>query len=149
MQKLAANGEFFYVKQLRFTVGWDEFSNSKRTTYVCLLPEFFITRIRETEFKGYLRYETNVYHKVALNMQLKNLFIWIKNNISFSRLLCFWEIHWFQNLLRHHKHSFIMEIILMLLMNPKYYENEIWSNTSVLCDKHFWHIFGSMLETGN
>ena len=34
-------------------------------------------------------------------------------------------------------------------MNPKYYQNEIWSNTSVLCGKHFEHVFGSVLEIGN
>ena len=31
---------------------------------------------------------------------------------------------------------------------PKYYQNEIWWNTSVLYEKHFWNDFGSMLETG-
>ena len=25
----------------------------------------------------------------------------------------------------------------LFLLNPKYYQNEIWSNTSVLYDKHF------------
>ena len=29
------------------------------------------------------------------------------------------------------------------------YQNEIWSNTSVLYDKHLEHAFGSMWETGN
>ena len=28
------------------------------------------------------------------------------------------------------------------------YQNEIWSNTSVLYDKHLEHAFGSMWETG-
>ena len=43
-----------------------------------------------------------------------------------------------------------MEVTLSLfLLNPKCYQNEIWSNTSVLYDKHFLHVFGSMLETGN
>ena len=23
-------------------------------------------------------------------------------------------------------------------LNPKYYQNEIWSNTSALYDRHFW-----------
>ena len=36
-----------------------------------------------------------------------------------------------------------------LLLNPKYYQKEIGSNNSVLCDKHFKHVFGSMLETEN
>ena len=27
-------------------------------------------------------------------------------------------------------------------MNPKHYQNEIWSNTSVLYDKHVKHVTG-------
>ena len=30
----------------------------------------------------------------------------------------------------------------------KYYQNKIWSNASVLYEEHFYHVFGSMLETG-
>ena len=30
-----------------------------------------------------------------------------------------------------------------------YYQNEIWPYISVSYDKHFEHVFGSMLETGN
>ena len=37
----------------------------------------------------------------------------------------------------------------LFLLNPKYCQNEIWSNTSELYDKHFQHVFGSLLETGN
>ena len=39
--------------------------------------------------------------------------------------------------------------LCLFLLNPKYYQNEIWSNISVLYDKHFCHDFGSILETGN
>ena len=35
--------------------------------------------------KGYLRYKTILCHKVALDVQLMNFFIWRKNNVSFSR----------------------------------------------------------------
>ena len=52
--------------------------------------------------------------------------------------LCFWGICRFQNLWRHHRHCWIMEVTLMLIsFNPMYYQNEIWSSTSVLYDKHF------------
>ena len=40
-------------------------------------------------FKGYLRYNSVFCHKVALDVQLMNLFIWNKNNVSFSRYLDF------------------------------------------------------------
>ena len=30
----------------------------------------------------------------------------------------------------------------LFLLNTKSYQNEIWSNTSVLHDKHFKHVFG-------
>ena len=39
--------------------------------------------------------------------------------------------------------------LCLFLLNPKFYQNEIWSNNSVLYDKHFYHVFGWMLETGN
>ena len=40
-----------------------------------------------------------------------------------------------------------MEITLMLIfLDPKYYQNEIRSNTSGLYDKRFQHVFGSTLE---
>ena len=42
-----------------------------------------------------------------------------------------------------------MKITLyFFLLNPKYYQNEIWSNTNMLYDKHFSHNFGTMMETG-
>ena len=37
----------------------------------------------------------------------------------------------------------------LFLLNPKYYQNEIWSNTSVSYNKYFNHSFGSILKTGN
>ena len=44
--------------------------------------------------------------------------------------------------------SYVLSKYLFLL-NPKYYQNEIWSNTSVLYGTHFLHVLGSMLETEN
>ena len=38
---------------------------------------------------------------------------------------------------------------LEAFFNRKSYQNEISSDTSMLYDKHFKHVFGSMLETGN
>ena len=35
--------------------------------------------------KGYLRYKSILCHKVALDVQLMNFFIWRENNFSFSR----------------------------------------------------------------
>ena len=37
--------------------------------------------------KGYLRYKTIFYRKVALDAQLMGFFIWNKSNVSFSRFL--------------------------------------------------------------
>ena len=31
--------------------------------------------------------------------------------------------------------------LCLFLLNPKSYQNEIWANTSVLYDKHFYHVF--------
>ena len=44
-----------------------------------------------------------------------------------------------------------MEVTLMRIffLNPKNYQIEIWSNTSVLYGKHFYYVFGLMQETGN
>ena len=39
--------------------------------------------------KGYVRYKTIFRHKVALDAQLLNFFIWRKNNALFSRYLDF------------------------------------------------------------
>ena len=43
-----------------------------------------------------------------------------------------------------------MEVTLMLISFECYVlQNEIWSNNSVLYEKHFRLVFDSMLETGN
>ena len=39
-----------------------------------------------------------------------------------------------------------MEVTCSFLLNPKSYQNETWSNTSVLSDKYFQHVFDSMLD---
>ena len=53
-----------------------------------------------------------------------NFIIWRKNNVSFSRYLdfrlCYIKLH-----------------LCLFLLNPKYYQNDIWLNTSVLYDKDF------------
>ena len=43
----------------------------------------------EVTFKGYLCYKTIFCHKVALDTQLMNFFIWNKNNVLFSRFCVF------------------------------------------------------------
>ena len=74
--------------------------------------------------KGYLRYKTVFYHKIALDVSLMKFFIWRQNNVLFTRYLDF-------------RHCYIMELHLCLfLLNPKYYHNGIWLNTSVLYDFH-------------
>ena len=40
-------------------------------------------------------------------------------------------------------------MLIFLNLDPKYYQNKIWSNTSVVFDKHFQHVFGSMLKTSS
>ena len=45
--------------------------------------------LRHKSLKGYLRYNTIFYNKVALNVQWMNFFIWRKNTVSFSRYLDF------------------------------------------------------------
>ena len=80
-----------------------------------------------------------------------NIFIWRKNNVLFSRYLDFcvfeksidfkicdvtidiatqWKLH-----------------LRLFLLNPKYYQNEIWS--VICCITNISNMFGSMLETGN
>ena len=46
-----------------------------------------------------------------------------------------------------HRYSFSLLLIrrwklhlCLFLLNPKYYHNEIWWNTSVLYDRHFWNV---------
>ena len=96
---------------------------------------------KQKYFKGYLRYKTIFCHKVVLDAQLMNFYIWDKNNVLFSRYLDFcvyvkstdfkicdviiciatqWKLHF-----------------CLFLLNPKAYQNEILSTTSVLHGKHF------------
>ena len=43
-----------------------------------------------------------------------------------------------------------MEVTLSLIsFDHRYYQNETWSCTTMLYDKHFKHGFGSMLDTEN
>ena len=39
--------------------------------------------------------------------------------------------------------------LCLVFFNPRSNQNEMWSNTSVSLNKHFKHVFGSRLETGN
>ena len=69
-----------------------------------------------------------------------SFFISRKNSILFSRYLdfCVFVKYRIENLSRHHSYCYIMEVTLMLiLLNPKYYQNEIWFNASALYEKHF------------
>ena len=70
-----------------------------------------------------------------------NFFIWNKNNVSFSKYLDFCVFVKSRNFE-------ICDVIIsiatyrklhlyLFILNPKSYQNEIWSNTSVLYDKHF------------
>ena len=55
----------------------------QNTTKLC--TRLFIHKF----IKGYLRYKTIFCHKVALDVELVNFFIWSKNNVSFTRYLNF------------------------------------------------------------
>ena len=86
-----------------------------------------------SELKKYLRYKTGICHKVAFDVQLMNFFIWRKNNILFSRYLDFCVF------VKSADFDFCDVIISIAAfhLNPKYYQDEIWSNNSVVYDKHF------------
>ena len=104
------------------------------------------------QVKGYVWYKTIFCHKVALNAQLM-IFLFKKQwcfVFETSRFFCFCEIHRFQNLWCHHKHCYVIKVTLNSF-NPKNYQNEIRSGTSVLYDNHFKNFifFSWMLETGN
>ena len=98
------------------------------------------------EFKGYLRYKTILCHRAALDIELM-IFLFEEKIMFLSRdteIFVFWwnlQISKFvtssQVLLHNASYTYAIKM------------NEIWSNTSVLYDKHFWHVFGWMLETGN
>ena len=47
---------------------------------------------RTAMFKGYLRCKANFCHKVALNAQQMNFFIWNKKNVSFWRYLNYCDL---------------------------------------------------------
>ena len=84
--------------------------------------------------KGYLHYKSIFCQKVPLDVSLMNFFIWRKN-VSFSRYLVFCVFIKSTNFK-------ICDVIIdiaawwklhfcLFLLNPTYYQNEIWSNTSV------------------
>ena len=68
--------------------------------------------------KGYFHYKIIFCHKVAHDVWLMN-FLFEEKIILCSqeiyRFLCFGEIHRFQNLWCHHRHCYIMEVMLMLI----------------------------------
>ena len=82
-----------------------------------------------------------LYFAIQCSWCLINDFFYLKKKcfvFKKFKCLCFCKINRFQNLWYHHKHFCIMEVALMLIFfNPKHYQNEIWSNTSVLYDKRF------------
>ena len=76
--------------------------------------------------KGYLRHKTIFGNKVALDVsRYINFCIFVKST-DFKTcdvttdIATSWKLH-----------------LCLFLLNLKYYQNEIWSNTSVLHDKHF------------
>ena len=104
-----------------------------------------ILKVTGQIWEGQKRISINTNHSYHQRFKKKYYFI-----LKIIRFLCVCKINWFQNLRRHHKHCYIMVVTLtLILLNAKSYGKETWSNTSVLYDKYFWHLFGSMLETGN
>ena len=81
-----------------------------------------------------------------------NEYFYLKqNNVLFSRYLDFWI---FVKSTELKSSDVIIGIdtkwkLPLGLFLFKCYENEMLSNTSVLFEKHFQLVFGSMLETGN
>ena len=67
--------------------------------------------------KGYIRCKTIFCHKVALYEYLTNFFDLNQKYfvLEIFRFLCFCEIYRFQNLWGHHRHCYIMEVILMFI----------------------------------
>ena len=64
-----------YLKQL-------ELKKSIKNSVICLVSFSLYGLI---VLKGYLHYKTILCHKVALDVELINFFIWRKNIVSFSR----------------------------------------------------------------
>ena len=55
-----------------------------------ILSPFFKTFVAKyNKFQGYLPYKSIFFHKVALDVQFMNFFIWRKNNVLFSRYIDF------------------------------------------------------------
>ena len=82
-----------------------------------------------------------------------NFFIWRKNNVLFSRYRDFCV---FVKPTDFKICDIIISIaaqckldLCFFLLNPKSYQNEIWSNASVLYGKYFEHGLGWMLEARN
>ena len=77
----------------------------------------------------------------ALHVKLMKFFIWRKNNVSFSKFLNFCV---FMKYTDFKICDVIISIAMqcklhlcLFLLNSKSYQNETWSNTSVLYDKYF------------
>ena len=112
------------------------FSNQITIASVKFILEFYISDI-----KGYLRYKTILCQ--SSTGCVINKFFYLKKKcfvLEIPRFSCFCETCRFQNLWCHHKYCCIMQVTLMhvclFLLIPKSNQNEIWSNTSGLYDKH-------------
>ena len=85
------------VKNTKTWISWEwnkTFLWNKKILNLCLqwhiLRNYhFVVEVTFNFFKGYLCYKTIFCHKVALDAQLLNFFIWSKNNASVSRYLDF------------------------------------------------------------
>ena len=137
---------------LQFPANLVTFSEKILNGKLNFLCSEYTLKIMKT-LKGYLSYKTIFCNKVALDVKLMTFFIWRKSNVSFSRYLHFcvfvkstdfkicdvivgiaklWKLH-----------------LYLFLLNSTYFQNDIWLKTSVLYEKHFWYVFGLMLETAN
>ena len=86
MASLVAPGILFTLTLWFFDkpFSWIPFSSESPTIIIFLFSNCSFVSSAWV-FKGYLRYKTILCHKVALDVQLMNIFIWRKKNISFSR----------------------------------------------------------------
>ena len=84
----------------------------------------YTVRFEATVIKGCLRYRTIFCQVYEFFYLKKKCFI-----LEIPRFLCFGEFHRSQNLWHYRRHCYVEEVKLMLIfLNPKYYQNDIWSN---------------------
>ena len=100
-----------------------EFARTKSLTRNSKMVLFLICSYFFPNFLNSLHNKTMIYN-IGVTSATKPLMcnswifsFWKKKCfvLEISRLLCFCEIHRFQNLWHHHRHCYIMEITLMLI----------------------------------